>query len=110
VSPLRRFHPSVSGWGGDHLDSHLLKEGLYRPEVPSHIIFSQKVYGIRALGLVIPSTYQLEEGTTGRFISLALISLRALGHDRHDGYPKLLGEALQTAGRSSPMIPTMQVE
>ena len=91
IRPLYLFDPAVSSERCDHLQAHLLQEGLYGPEVSGDVILTQQVYGVRAPGLVVSSSDQLEEGIAGGLIALVLVSFEALGLDRNYWYSELCG-------------------
>ena len=89
IRPLYLFDPAVSSERCDHLHAHLLQEGLDGPQVSGDVILTQQVYGVRAPGLVVSSSDQLEEGIAGGLVSLILVSFEALGFDRNYRYSEL---------------------
>ena len=108
---LNLCYPAVSGKCGHHFDPHLLKEGLDGPQVSGNVVLSKQVYGAGAGWPVSFHADELKEGIASGLVALILVSAKAFRLNWYDGQVRAPGEtSRQTAFRSSPMIPTMQVE
>ena len=103
--------PAVAGDIGHHLDAHALEVFADQPDLAGQVEVAEDIDAVFGDAAGVAGADQAAHGLAGGLVALPLVALEPFGLHRQDRDALFLGYTVrQTASRSSPMRPTMQVE